>query len=106
MSPAVTAPGPCLRTYMVTGSSSSEAHHESLEVQDDVGDIFLDSGNGGEFVEDAVDTDAGDSSAGDRRQQGAAERVTECVTEAGLERLDDEFRAVVGDDLFGQRRAL
>ncbi|SKW89648.1 Uncharacterised protein [Mycobacteroides abscessus subsp. abscessus] len=24
MSPAVTAPGPCLRRYMVTGSSSSE----------------------------------------------------------------------------------
>ena len=82
------------------------AHHEALEVQDDVGDVFLDSGDSGELVENAVDTDAGDSGSGDRRQQGTAERVAECVTEARLERLDDEFRAVVRDDLFGQRRSL
>ena len=66
---------------------------EVLDVQDDLGDIFLDTGNGAELVQHAVDADAGDSSAGDRGEQGAAQRVAEGVTEAGLERLDDEPRA-------------
>ena len=30
MSPAVTSPGPCLRRYMLTGSSCSELTHSSL----------------------------------------------------------------------------
>ena len=82
------------------------AHDQALEVQDDVGDVLLHPGNGGELVQHAVDADAGDSRARDRRQQRATQRVAEGVAEAGLERLDDELRAVVGDDLFGQRGSL
>src|SRR5690606_18271885 len=78
------------------------AHHETLEVQDDVGDILLHAGNGGELVEHAVDADAGDSGARDRREQGATKRVAEGVPEARVERLDDELRAVFSDALFGQ----
>ena len=33
MSPAVTSPGPCLRRYMVTGSSSSELTTSSLRLR-------------------------------------------------------------------------
>jgi hypothetical protein len=77
-----------------------------LEVQDQVGDVLLDARHGGELVQDAVDPDAGDRSAGDRGQQGAAERVAEGVAEPGLERLEDEARAELGDGLLGQGGAL
>ena len=43
---------------------------------------------------------------GMRREQGAAQRVAERVAEAGLERLDDEPRARVVDDVLGQGGAL
>ena len=43
---------------------------------------------------------------GIERQQGAAKRVAERVAEAGLQRLDDEPRAELVDDLFRQGRAL
>jgi hypothetical protein len=79
---------------------------ELLEVQDQVGDVLLDARHGGELVQDAVDPDARDRSAGDRGQQGAAERVAEGVAETGLERLEDEARAVLGDGLLGQGGAL
>src|SRR5205085_3527497 len=79
---------------------------ELLEVQDEVGDVLLDARHGGELVQDAVDADAGDSRTGNGRQQGAAERVAEGVAEAGLERLQDEPRAVLADRLLGEGRAL
>ena len=82
------------------------ADDQFLEVQDDVGDVFLDALDGGELVQHAVDADAGDGRPGDRGQQGAAQRVAERVAEAGLERLDDEPRPVVGDRLFGEGWAL
>ena len=48
-------------------------HDEALEVEDDVGDVFLDTGNRGELVQDAVDADARHGCAGDRGQQGTAQ---------------------------------
>ena len=77
-------------------------HHEFLEVQDDVGDVLLHPFDGGELVEHAVDTEAGNRGAGNRGQQGAAQRVAERVAEAGLERFDDEPGAGVGDGLLGE----
>ena len=106
MSAAVTAPGPCLRRYMMTGSSCSEETTSSLMFRMMSVTSSLTPGDGGELVQDAVDADAGDRRAGDRRQQGATQRVAEGVAEAGLERLDDEPRAVLVDDLFGEGRAL
>ena len=46
--------------------------------------------DGVELVEGVVEADLGDGRAGDRRQQGAAQRVAERVAEAGLERADGE----------------
>jgi hypothetical protein len=63
---------------------------ELLDVQDDLGDILLDARDGAELVEHTVDADARDSSARDRRQEGATEGVSEGVAEAWFERLDHE----------------
>ena len=81
-------------------------HDETLEVQDDVGDVFLDAGDGGELVQHTVDANAGDRSAGDRRQQCAPKRIAKGVTESGLQRLDDELGPILRLDLFGQSRSL
>src|SRR6185437_5293531 len=74
---------------------------EFLEVQDDVGDIFLDARHGRELVQHALDPDAGDRCARNRREQGAADRVPDRVAEARLKRLDGEPRAELADLLFG-----
>ena len=65
-----------------------------LQVQDDVGDVLGDTGDGVELVERVVEADLGDGGAGDRRQQGATQGVAEGVAEAGLERADGESLAV------------
>ncbi len=79
---------------------------ELLDVEDQVGDVLLDARHGGELVQDPVDADAGDSGTGDGGEEGATEGVAERVAEAGLQRLDDEPRAVLVDNLFGQRGTL
>ena len=61
-----------------------------LEVEDDVGDVLGDALDGVELVEGVVEAHHRDRRAGDRRQQGAAQRVAEGVAEAGLERADGE----------------
>src|ERR1700722_5473126 len=44
-------------------------YDQALEVQDDVGDVFLDARHSGELVQHAVDADAGDGRARNRGQQ-------------------------------------
>src|SRR3712207_8751509 len=39
----------------------SGADDQALEVEDDLGDVLLDPGHGGELVQGALDADAGDS---------------------------------------------
>ena len=100
----------------LTGSLLAQVHDgglvvlarddELLEVEDQVGDVLLHPGDGGELVQDAVDADARDGRAGDARQERAAERVAQGVAEARLERLDDEPRPVGVDRLLGQGGAL
>src|SRR5258708_5054017 len=106
MSAAVTVPGPCLRRYIVTGSSISQGTTRCLMVRDRAGEAFLDPGDGRELVEHAVDPDRGDGRARDGRQERPAQRVAEGVAEARLERLDEEPRAVLVDDLLGEGGAL
>ena len=77
-------------------------HDQTLEVQDDAGDIFFDARHRGEFVQHAIDADAGDGRAGNRRQQRAPKRIAQGVTESRLQRFDDELRAAVGEDFLGQ----
>src|SRR3954468_4461505 len=77
-------------------------HDQTLEVQDDVGDVFLDTGDGGELVQHTVDANAGNRRAGNRRQQRAPKRIAKGVTESGLQRLDNELGPILGLDFFGQ----
>jgi len=62
-----------------------------LEVEDDVGDVLGDTGDGVELVEGLVEPDHCDRRAGHGGEQGAAERVADRVAEAGLERPDGEL---------------
>src|SRR5699024_11789822 len=62
-----------------TGLLAAEVHHdrlivlrgddEVLDVEDDLGDVLLDAGDGAELVQHAVDADRGDRGAGDGGQQ-------------------------------------
>src|SRR6185295_16085706 len=71
------------------------ADDEVLEVEDDVGDVLLDAGDGGELVGNALDANAGDGGAAQRGEQDAAEAVAERVAEALVERLDGEGAAAI-----------
>ena len=95
MSPAVTSAGPRTSRRQRDRLVASRREHDVLEVEDDVGDVLGDAGDGVELVERVVEADRRDGRAGDRRQQGAAQRVAERVAEAGLERADGEPLTVV-----------
>jgi len=73
-----------------------------FQVEDDVGDIFADTLNGVELVQCVVETNSNDRRAGNAAEQRAAQRVTDRVAEAGLERADSETltRGVVVADGF------
>ena len=53
-----------------------------------------------------IDADAGDGRPRIEDSRVRRERVPQRVAEAGLEGLEHEPRTVIGDDLFGQGRAL
>ena len=73
------------------------AQHEVLEVQDEVGDVFLDARDHVELVEGLVEAHLGDGRAGDRRQQRAAQAVAERVAEAGSSgRIDEPLEVALG----------
>src|SRR5579875_2488773 len=65
-----------------------------LQVEDDVGHVLLDTGEARELVERLVEAHLGDGRARDGRQQRAAQRDADGVTEARLERPDGEALAV------------
>ena len=119
MSAAVTSPGPRLSQgdRFVGGAPQ----HEVLEVQDDVGDVFLDSLDDVELVQGVVEAHLRDGRAGDRRQQRATQAVADRVPETGFERrdgepleiafgfagfdlgsLNDEHEAALGKESFGK----
>ncbi|MPN37030.1 hypothetical protein SDC9_184546 [bioreactor metagenome] len=86
--------GHCARTRLAQvhgdGLVVVARQHQPLEVEDDLGDILDHPGQGAELVLVALDLDAGDRCARNGRQQRPAQRVAQCVTEARLQRLDDE----------------
>src|SRR3546814_4210873 len=61
----------------------------------DVCSSDLDTGDGVELVEGVVEAQLGDGGAGDRREQGAPQRIAQRVAEAGLQRADREALTVV-----------
>ena len=102
MSPAVTVPGPCLRRYIVAGSSSSELTTSSLRFRMMSVTSSFTPGTVVNSWRTPSTRMRGDGRARDGRQQGPPERVAEGVTEARLERLDDEPRPGVVDRLLGE----
>jgi hypothetical protein len=67
-----------------------QAADQVLEVEDDVRDVLADARKRRELVRDPLDLDRGDGGALEGREQDAAQRVAERVTEAAVERLDLE----------------
>ena len=96
MSPAVIVGGTTHVEAQRDGLLGLRGEDDVLEVEDDVGDVLGDTGDGVELVQCVVEAHGGDGRAGDRRQQGAAQRVADGVAEAGLERADGESLTVVG----------
>src|ERR1044071_9827400 len=87
MSAAVTSPGPCLRRYMVTGSSESELTTRPLRLRMISVTSSLTPGTG-----------VNSCRVPSMRMLGTAA--------AGVEGRDDEARAGLGDRLYGQGGAL
>ena len=81
--------------HLDLGRLAVQARHEVLQVEDDVGDVLAHARQRRELVRGALDLHRGDRSALERREQHAAQRVAERVTEAAVERLDDEDPAML-----------
>ena len=102
MSLAVISPGPVTTSGRLDlGGVRVHPADDALEVQDDVGDVFLDAADRRELVCDALDPDAGHGRARERGEQHAPQRVAEGVAEAPIERLDRERASVLVDTLVG-----
>src|SRR5580698_4124282 len=78
------------------GAVAVELEGNLLEIEDDVGRILDDASDRLELVQDTLDLDGGDSSALDRREQRAAQRVADGGAEPALKRLRGELAVVVG----------
>src|SRR6266852_625603 len=79
------------------GAFTGELEGNLLEVQDDVGRVFDDAGDGLELVQNAFDADCGYCSAFDGREKSAAKGVADGGTEAALKGLRGELAVLVGD---------
>src|SRR5262249_32591568 len=65
--------------------------HQALDVEDDVGDVLDDAGDGGDLVLHALDLDARDGAALQAGQEDPAQAVADGDAEAALERLDGKL---------------
>src|SRR5690606_12141640 len=74
-----------------------EPHHDLLDVEDEVDDVFDHPFDRRELVLDTLELDRGDRRPGGPGKKRAAHGVAEGVAEAGLERLDDEPGTVLAD---------
>ena len=75
----------CLRTIGVQLCS------DTLQVQDNFGNVFLDALNGGELVNHAVDLDAGHGDTGQRGKKHTTQAIAQCDAKATLQRFCHEF---------------
>ena len=86
-------------------------HHETLDVEDDVGDVLDNAGDGADLVLHALNLDAGDGAAFQAAEQDAAQAVANGDAEAAFERLGAEStvgvgqRAAIADHAAGQFQA-
>ena len=91
MSAPVTTPGVFFSTRMHAGRIAVVLDDQRLDVEHDVGDVFDDARDRGEFVLRAVDLDLRDGAAFEAGEQDAAQAVADRRAEAALERLGDEL---------------
>ena len=69
--------------------------HEFAQIEgvmEDVTDIILNPGDGGEFVGRAFDLDGGNSGAFERAQQHAPQRIADRLAVSGFKRFRNELR--------------
>ena len=76
---------------------AGELERNLLQVQDDVGRVFDNSGDRLELVQHAFDLDGGDGCAFDRTQQHAPQSVADGGAEAALKGLRPEHSVLVGE---------
>jgi hypothetical protein len=74
------------------GAFAFHADGDFLDVENDVGDIFTNTGDRRELMKNAVDLYRGHGSTLQRRQQDAAQRVAQGQAIATLERLGNNGR--------------
>ena len=76
-----------------------ELRRQQLDVQNQLGDVFLDARNRRKLMLHALDTDAGCRYAGERIEHDSAKRVAQRLTKAALQRIYDKFSisAVLAD---------
>src|SRR5699024_1378834 len=75
--------------------------HQALNIQDDFGNVFLHTIDGGELVENTFDLDGSYCCTRDGRQQGTTHGVTDGVAETWLKWFEDEPGAGGIDELLG-----
>src|SRR4051794_35475827 len=92
--------------HLDLGRVAVQPADEPLQVEDDVGDVLADALQRRELVRDPLDLHRGDRCALERREQHAAQRVSERVTKAAVERLDLEDAALLVDFLVDDLRDL
>jgi hypothetical protein len=71
-----------------------------LEIEDNLGDVFDDTGKRGKLVLSSGDTDGSDGGSLERGEENTSEAVAYGVTETCLERLCREFGVGVGCGIF------
>ena len=86
-----------VQTHLDLVELTVEPADQLLEVEDDVGDVFLHALDGRELVRHTLDLDGADSRALERREQDPAQGVAERMPEAAVERFDLEARPVAGE---------
>src|SRR5690606_41005540 len=66
---------------------------QTLEVQQDLDDIFLDAFNGAVLMQNAIDFRLYHGTTGHGREQNAPQRIAQGMTEATLQRLKSDLRS-------------
>ena len=92
ISPAITTPGPSLRSTSRLDPSPIIFEGDFLDVEDDVRDVLTNAGDRREFVQHAVDLHRRHRRALQRRQQDAPQRIAERHAEPALEGLGHQRR--------------
>ena len=81
------------------GQFAGVLDHQALDVEDDVGDILDDAGNGGDFVLHPLDLDTSDGTPFQAGDEDAPQTVADGHAEAAFERLGMELAIGIGQGL-------